>query len=256
MGLEEAEHFRQGTRRVDEGVVVEVVLDRPRAMNALPMESVGTLTAAVERLDRTDGDVLEISGAGEEFCAGADVTELASETPEGIAAGLSELQALVRALRTSPLPVVAAVEGRAFGAGFLLCQAADVVIATEGTRFGLQEVSLGLPVAGYATTLLPRLVGERRAREWLLLGKTVPATEAAGAGFVSKVVAEGDLRRTADGYAGTLADNGAVAMEELKRLLAASDDLSSAAKRERQAVRTAFEDGDAGERLAAFLEDG
>jgi enoyl-CoA hydratase/carnithine racemase len=249
----EDDHLDVGTRRTGDSVVVELRLDRPEAMNALRTGTIAALARTVASLDRASGDVVELSGAGEDFCVGADMHELVELDTDATVETIEELQDLIVALRSCPLAVVARVDGLALGAGFLLCQAADIVVASEQARFGVQEVQVGLPAAGYATVLLPRIVGERRAREWLLLGERVAAKEAGRAGFVSEVVHVSELNRAVEEHLTTLGGNDGVAVEQIKRLLA-GDDRPDHAEREMAAVRKAIEEGCVDERLEAFLE--
>lgn len=257
MSEEETDQYLELTHRSSEAFdEVAIAIDRPEKLNALPAASVETLIGWLERVERGDADVVTIGGRGGEFCVGADLGEMDDEDPEGAVASADRLHRLVDAIRGCPLPVVAAVDGRAFGIGFVLCMAADAVVAAEGAEFGLQEIRLGIPVGGYSTALLPAIVGEMRARRWLLSGEAIPAVEAEAAGFVSRCVPTGDLRAAVEAEASRLAANSATAIDLMKTQLAdrvGGRDPATVREREVDAIRTAFAEGDAGERIAAFL---
>lgn len=246
-----------GRRSVEGTDVVDVTLNRPAKLNALPTASLEALIGVVGDVTREEADVLVLTGAGGEFCVGVDVEELAEGESEGHAAAADRMHRLVDSIRSCPVPVVAAVPGRAFGAGFLACMAADVVLADADAAFGLQEVNLGIPVAGYATTVLPRLVGEHRAREWLFTGSTVSASEAADTGFVASVASDDELDAIETEYVRELGDSSSTAIALLKDRMApaaGSADGSHVREREARDIETAFESGDAEERIRDVLD--
>lgn len=239
--------------------VLRVTLDRPEKLNALPLASLEALTAVAAGIEVDDVDALVLRGRGGDFCAGVDLTDVPGG--ESVTEGGRVMHDLVEALRSCPVPVLTAVEGRAFGAGFMLCLGADVVLAAEGASLGLQEVDLGIPIAGYVTTILPRSVGEHRARDWLLTGREVPAVEAERAGLVSRVVPAGDLGRAIADVLATLATSSPDAVALLKDRLAAPtgapgerDEWDRLAERELADMRTAARDGDLDDRLASFRD--
>lgn len=234
---------------------VTVTLDRPEAYNAFPADGVRALANTFEALDTDDGEVVVVRGAGAHFSVGADIDDL-----DGVEAAeardLSETYAdLVAAVRTCPLPVVAAVQGRALGFGFLLALAADLVVATADATFAVPEARLGIPVSGFAVTLLPRLIGERRARDWLFTGRDVDATEAEAAGFVSRTAPPGDLDGAVTAVTDTLRKSSGDALAELKRRLgepAPQADVEALRADAADAMERAFAEGDANDRLTDF----
>lgn len=231
--------------------VHEVQLSRPEKRNALPMETIAALAALFESIEQRDGSAVAVTAAGEDFSLGADVADLDPDGLSDPAALATPLQDLVVAMRGCPLPVVAGVQGRAYGAGFLLCLGADLVVASDDATFGLPEVDLGIPVAGFATTLLPRLVGERRARRWLLTGSDVDAGTAAEAGFVTETAPSDALEDALDELLDELVDGSPSAIAALKTRLAPIEppSLERARSDEQEAMRAAYEDGDAAERI-------
>ncbi|MFC5973545.1 enoyl-CoA hydratase/isomerase family protein [Halomarina salina] len=238
-----------------DGEQVTVTLDRPGAYNALPVDAVDALVDAIRDLDRTDGSVVVVRGAGDHFSVGADLDDL-DPADDAEARALSETYVdLTLAVRECPLPVVAAVQGRALGFGFLLALAADLVVATEDATFAVPEVRLGIPISGLAVALLPRLVGERRARDWLLTGRDVSAAEALSAGFVSRTAASDDLDEAVADLTNTLEANSGHTIAALKRRLGApvpSADVSTLREEAADAMARAFDDGDARGRLDEF----
>jgi enoyl-CoA hydratase len=179
-----------------------VTLNRPERMNALSFELVVPLHDAIRRVGAdNDTRVMVLTGAGEGFCSGLDLTD--PGLPPGIEGlpmsrlatrAMAVMADLVPALREIPQPVVAAVNGPAYGGGLCLCLGADVRLAAPAARFcgagirnGLTGTELG------ASFLLPRLIGASRAFEILLSGREVDAEEAARIGLVSRLVAEGHL---------------------------------------------------------------
>ena len=232
------------------GTVLQVRLDRPEKLNALPFSSVGTLTDLFEAVDRSGIDAVEITGGGENFCVGMDV-ESATRAEFLDPAESGSVHDLVAAIRDAPVPVVASVRGKAFGTGFFTCMAADFVVATPDAAFSLPEVKLGMPAGAYTPALLPSIVGEKRAREWLLTGTAIDAQEAADAGFVTTVADDDPLdETTAD-----LLDNSGLAMALVKEELASAlSDPAAVKEHETDAMHTAWADGDVAERIDELFQ--
>lgn len=241
-----------------EGAVATVTLNRPAALNALtiPMK---------ERLLAILGDVgansairaVVLTGAGRAFCAGQDLRErLAPDAPPLRDELELRYNPIVRALRSMPQPVIAAINGVAAGAGASLAFACDLRIAAEGASFTLAFGRIGLVPDSGATWTLPRLVGAARAAEILLVGDPVTAAEALRIGLVSRVVPPEDLAAEAAGLAARLAAGAPLATTLTKRLLraAADHDLDAALAAEASAQGQAGSSLDHAEGLAAFIE--
>jgi enoyl-CoA hydratase len=171
-----------------------VTVDRPKVLNALNAETIGELRAAFDELAADDGvRVILLTGAGDRaFVAGADIRELAALVP-GEAQGLAERgQAVFRRIETLGKPVIACVQGFALGGGCELAMACTMRIATEDAKLGQPEAKLGL-LPGYGgTQRLPRLVGEARATELVMSGRTIDAAQAERWGLVNRLVEDGD----------------------------------------------------------------
>lgn len=186
------------TRR-DEFAVI--TLNRPEALNALSFQIVREIGAALSEVAESDARAVLFIGAGEKaFCAGADINELANrsmvETKQSTEAG----QRTFARLDTFPIPSVAIINGYAFGGGFELASACTFRVATPNAKMGLPEIKLGL-IPGYGgTQRLPRLVGEARALEIIMTGRTVDAEEAERIGMINRII-EGDPLEAGIAYA-------------------------------------------------------
>jgi enoyl-CoA hydratase len=177
--------------RVDEFAVV--TLDRPDALNALSFAILTELGAAFDQVAAGDARGLIVTGAGAKaFSAGADIKELTGRTLMQNRAGTERGQRIFAKLDTLPMPSIAVVNGFAFGGGLELALACTFRLALPGAKLGLPEIKLGL-IPGYGgTQRLPRLIGEGRALELIMTGRTVEADEAVRIGLVNRLVPESE----------------------------------------------------------------
>lgn len=178
--------------------IATITVNRPDKLNALNDATIAELGVAIDEARARDdvGGVL-LTGAGRAFVAGADISELESQTPLEATRRARAGQAIFRRYETSPKPVVAALNGFALGGGCELAMACHVRIASESAKFGQPEVKLGI-VPGYGgTQRLPRLVGRGAAMRLLLTGELIGAAEAHRLGLVDQVVAPEALIETA-----------------------------------------------------------
>lgn len=233
----------------------ELTLARPKKRNALHVETIRSFTRLLESVVPGDGSAVVIRAQGEDFCLGADITSLDPESLEDPAAVARVVQNLVMSLRECPLPVVAGVQGRVYGLGVHICLGADLVVAEEGTSFAVPEADLGLPVAGFVTSLLPQLIGERRARHWLFTGADIGTEAAAEAGFVTMSATEAAFEETLHGLLSQLDASSSAALAALKSQLASLEHpgRDQAAAVEQAAMRSAYEEGDAVDRIGRLL---
>jgi methylglutaconyl-CoA hydratase len=205
---------------LDRGVLT-LTLDRPEKRNALSAALIDALHAALDRADLdAEVRVVLLTGAGNDFCAGADLEELlasAEASAEANEAAALRLGGLFSRLRALPKPVVAAVRGRALAGGAGLMTACDIVLAGAGAQVGYPEVLRGF-VPAMVMTMLRRLVGEKAALDLVLTGRTLGAAEALAAGLVSRVVPDADLERDAGELARMLATAPASALALTKQL--------------------------------------
>jgi enoyl-CoA hydratase/carnithine racemase len=196
-----------------DGAVAVVTINRPDKRNALNSETMDELRRAVLALRHDDGvRAVVITGAGDKaFIAGADINELAVQTPVGGREHARRGQHVLDLIETMGKPVIAAINGAALGGGCELAMACTIRIAADTARLGQPEINLGL-IPGYAgSQRLPRLVGKGRALELLLTGEAITAGEAHRIGLVNRVVPAAELMTEAKRLAAALADRAPVA---------------------------------------------
>lgn len=169
-----------------------ITLNRPEALNALSFQILRDIGAALDEVENSEARALLFIGAGDRaFCAGADIKEFANRPLAQAKRDAEYGQRTFARLDTFPISSVAIINGYAFGGGFELASACTFRLATPNAKMGLPEIKLGL-IPGYGGTIrLPRLVGEARALEIVMTGRTVEAEEAARIGMVNRVI-EGD----------------------------------------------------------------
>lgn len=200
--------------------VATVTLNRPSSLNAVNMQMTNELGQVVSWLlgHPQDVRVVVLTGAGRAFCAGDDVKELRS-LPIETARALSLQQAeTYLAFERLPQPVIALVNGDAFGAGCVAAYSADLRIASHAARFAMPEILLGWP-PGYGIAQLTSLVGKARALEMCMLGQPISSTKALEWGLVNEVVAESALIARGRQLADRLLQMPAEALRETKRLV-------------------------------------
>ena len=210
------EHIRLET---SPAAVAIITLARPDRLNALSAQTLEELRAAVEESGRSGARCLLLTGEGRGFSSGADLAGDGGGLPEDAGAALEKYyNPLVEAIFALPIPVVAAVNGPAAGAGCSLALAADIVVAARSAYFLQAFVNIGLiPDAG-ATWLLPRLAGRARAMEMMMLGERVPAEKALEWGLISRVVEDEHLASEAVLLATRLAQGPTVALGLIRKL--------------------------------------
>jgi enoyl-CoA hydratase len=176
--------------RVDEFALLTI--DRQAALNALSFELIRDIGAAFDDVATSDARALIVTGAGPKaFCAGADIKELTGRSLMDNRAGAELGQRTFAKLDALKMPSIAVINGFAFGGGLELALACSFRLALPNAKLGLPEIKLGL-IPGYGgTQRLPRLIGEGRALELIMTGRTVEAEEALRLGLVNRLV-EGD----------------------------------------------------------------
>jgi enoyl-CoA hydratase len=196
-----------------DGAVATVTINRPDKRNALNSETMDELRRAILALKHDDGvRAIILTGAGDKaFIAGADINELAVQTPVGGREHAHRGQHVLDLLETMGKPVVAAINGVALGGGCELAMACTIRIAADTARLGQPEINLGL-MPGYAgSQRLPRLVGKGCALELLLTGDAITAAEAYRIGLVNRVVPAAELMAAAKALAASLAGKAPIA---------------------------------------------
>jgi len=208
------------TLRVDRADgVVTITLDRPAKKNAINGAMWNELAAVVAEIGRNSADrVMVITGAGGEFCSGADLAE-PSAAKEHPLSSLRRVGDLCLAIARLPQPTIAKVRGVAVGAGLNLALVCDLVVAAEGSRFSEIFAKRGLSLDFGGSWILPRLVGMHRAKELALLAHIIDAKEAEAVGLVNRVLPEAELDAFVDGWATELAAGPPIALAMTKRML-------------------------------------
>jgi enoyl-CoA hydratase/carnithine racemase len=242
--------------------VVTVTFDRPERLNALTFEVYADLRDLLAELPHRDGPrVLVLTGSGRGFCSGGDVRDIIGPLQAMGSRELLEFTrmtgAVVRGLRELPLPVVAAVNGVAAGAGAVIALAADFRLLARSASLQFLFTRVGLAGADMGCAyLLPRLVGLGRATELLLLGDRVDADQAGTLGLATRVVDDAELPAATAELAGRLAAGPAMAYAATKLLLGRELDLPLQGALELEAVTQALllRSDDHAEFYAAFNE--
>jgi enoyl-CoA hydratase len=194
--------------------LARVTINRPDKLNALNATVIAELGDAVTRIE-TDGAVrgVILTGSGSKaFVAGADISELAAQTPMQGKARSALGQQVFRRLERCGKPVIAAINGFALGGGCELAMACHIRIAAEHAKFGQPEVKLGIGPGYGGTARLPRLVGKGRALELLLTGGMIDAAEAYRIGLVNRVVPADTLLDESETVLRTILENGPLAI--------------------------------------------
>jgi len=208
--------------------LARITINRPDKLNALNGTVIAELGDAVTRIETDSairGVILTGSGA-KAFVAGADIAELAAQTPMQGQARAALGQQVFRRLERCGKPVIAAVNGFALGGGCELAMACHIRIAAEHARFGQPEVKLGIGPGYGGTARLPRLVGKGRALELLLSGGMIDAAEACRIGLVNRVVPADKLLAEAEALLRTILENGPLAIRTCLEVVDAGLDMT------------------------------
>ncbi len=200
-----------------DGKIWSIGIHRPEKRNGLN----GTMFDALANALLLAQDDLRVHcillhGTDDAFCAGHDTAAFGSLWPQATDGAVARC---INAFATQPKPIVAAVNGAAVGFGATMLLHADWVVAGESARFRFPFADLGIVPEAGATALLARRVGDLVARDWLLSGREIRPDEALRCGFISRVVRDDDVRRTASDYAARLASKPPGALQDTRRLL-------------------------------------
>ncbi|MEW2632270.1 enoyl-CoA hydratase-related protein [Streptomyces sp. NPDC048389] len=243
-------------RKHAHGHVAELVLDRPKAMNAVSTEMARSIRAACDALaaDREVRVGVVSSTSDRAFCVGADLKERNSFSDADLSRQRPTTRGAYTGVLELPMPTVAAVHGFALGGGFELALSCDVIVADATAVVGLPEVSVGVIPGGGGTQLLPRRVGAARAAELVFTARRVEAVEARELGLVD-VLAE-DARTEALALAARMAANSPVGLRNAKKAMRLGHglDLRAGLEVEDAAWRATAFSGDRAEGVAAFNE--
>ena len=236
--------------------ILTLTLNRPDKLNAIDAAMLDALDRVLGQLEADrDCRAVILTGAGRAFSAGADIKEWTALTPQefGTSWGLRGHRLFDRLAALSP-PVIAAINGIAFGGGLEMALCADIRIAAAGARLGLPEVTIAALPGWGGTQRLPRLIGPGRAKQMILGGQPIDAARAEAFGLVSEVVPADALMSRAQEFARQIAANAPLAVRAVKRLIDAALPASPAATLEVPASMAAGATEDAREGRQSFLE--
>lgn len=233
-------------------------IDGEARRNALSRAMVAELLENLARVrdDRAIRCVV-LTGKGDKaFCAGADLKERAGMSAEEVHRFHQSLRDGFRGIEAAPQAFVAALNGAALGGGLEMALACDLRVAAEGVEMGLPEVGLGIIPGAGGTVRLPRAIGVARAKDLILTGRRVGATEALSIGLVSRVAPAGTLREVALEVAGQVARNAPISIRQAKRAIDGGLhlDLDAALAHENRMYQDCLGTKDRVEALRAFAE--
>ncbi|MEM0049686.1 MAG: enoyl-CoA hydratase/isomerase family protein [Candidatus Bathyarchaeia archaeon] len=240
--------------------VAWITLNNPERYNALDLEMRREIKQALEDASK-DTSILAIviKGSGKAFSAGGDIRAMAEMKPLDVlnmAKEVGTALVLSEIIRSAPKPVIAAVHGYCLGAGFELAQACDIIIASEDAVFGQPEINIGLIPGGGGTQRLPRLIGEKKAKELIFTGERIPAKEMERMGLVNKVVPADKLMDAVNEFIAKIKEKSPIALAAAKEAINASLELglTDGFKYEAQIFAQLFSTEDQKEGARAFLE--
>src|SRR5687767_4395166 len=214
--------------QMDDGVA-HITLNRPEKRNALNEALISDLKKALEQANRDEAiRAIVITGAGKDFCSGADLEALEKISKASVAGNVDDarlLKELFILMRKLPLPVIAAVRGRALAGGCGLASACDIVLASTDARFGYPEVKIGF-VPAMVMAILRRNVSEKRAFELLTRGAEISAEQARTFGLVNAIYADESFDNDVAAYVNDFAKLSRSAVSLTKTLLYQMDGLS------------------------------
>ena len=240
--------------RIDE--LALITLDRPEALNALSFGLLHDLSRQLDSIADSDARALLVTGAGDRaFSAGADIKELMGRTLVEQRSGATLGQLVLAKLDQLPMPSIALINGYAFGGGLELALACTFRLAAPGAQLGFPEIKLGL-IPGYGgTQRLPRLVGEARATEMILTGRTLDAAEAERIGMINRII-DGDLVEAGQVFAREMTGYSLPVLCLARDAIRRAHDLPlhDGLKIEADLSTLAFQTADATEGMTAFVE--
>jgi len=231
-----------------------ITLDSPANRNALSAPLVSELGTHLRAAIADDGvRTIVLTGAGPAFCAGADLKNRGDAVAPG--GGPNPFVEILRLMWDGPKPVIAAVNGHAFGGGVGLVAAADIAVAVEGATFSFSEVRIGVIPAMISVVVLPK-IGANNAMRLFLTGARFEAREAASYGLVHRVVPADGLAAAATEYAGAIAQGGPIAIAEAKRLIRIVSRVSmdEGFAYAEQKIAALFASAEAAEGMTAFVQ--
>jgi enoyl-CoA hydratase/carnithine racemase len=237
--------------------VATVTLHRPDALNALSMPMLYDLERLFSRIE-DDASIwaMILTGHGRAFCVGADLKERQTMTVADVRRRRRLAPQVFGAFSRCRRPIIAAINGHAFGGGFELALSCDIILAAESARVSLLETSLGIIPAGGATQRLPRMIGPHRAKELIFTARRITARQAFDLGILNRVTADADLMPQALALAQEIMANAPMAVSQAKRAVNASLSvgIDVGLEYEAEAYQACLSSADRAEGLSAFRE--
>jgi methylglutaconyl-CoA hydratase len=240
------------------GDLARLMLSRPEKRNAISPQMISDLLAALDQIEKSSARLGILTGTGKAFCAGMDLESLstiAQQSPEQNLEDSRRMAQMFRRIWRFPKPLIAAVNGAAIAGGCGIATLCDFTLAVPEAKFGYTEVKIGF-LPAIVSVFLMRQIGDKRARDLLLTGRLITATEAKELGLVTEVVAAENLQTRANELAATLIEASPTSLARTKRLLTdatavgVDEDLEKAILQNAQIRSTAdFKEG-----VASFLE--
>ncbi|HME90714.1 MAG TPA: enoyl-CoA hydratase/isomerase family protein [Myxococcaceae bacterium] len=239
--------------RIAEGIA-ELELNRPHVRNAINVEMVREMGAALESLlQRDELRAVVLSGIdGKAFASGADVAEMRERTHREAFFAINA--SLFQKLEDFPRPTIAAIEGYALGGGLELALACDLRVGSRSARVGLPEATLGIYPAAGGTFRLPRLIGLGRAKDLIFTGRILEAEEAYALGIFERLCEPGHAVQTAKELGRNIAGNAPLAVQVAKAALNSAARGGDPIGVERLGQALLFDSPEKRERMTAFLE--
>ncbi|MEX2292861.1 MAG: enoyl-CoA hydratase [Acidimicrobiales bacterium] len=236
---------------------VTITLDRPRKKNAINHVMWDELLEVASAIVRSSDDrCVVITGAGGDFCSGADLSGDGGAGATHQLANMRAINAVLQAFHELPQPTIAKVNGVAAGVGLSLALGCDLVVATEESRFSTIFAKRGLSLDGGQSWLLPRIVGMHRAKELALLADVLPAAEVLAMGLINRVVPAAEIDDVVADWATRLAAGPPIALAMTKRMLnrAFEQSFEQALDDEARCQTVNFSTQDTAEAITAFLQ--
>jgi enoyl-CoA hydratase/carnithine racemase len=238
--------------------IAMITLNRPEAANALSIQMLDELNEALNQADQhADVFCTIITGAGEKaFCAGADLKERRAMTEREAIQTVRYIGETMNRVEAMQMPVIAAINGVAFGGGLELALASDLRIAADQVKLGLTETRLAIIPGAGGTQRLPRLIGLGQAKKLIYTAKPVDAATALKLGIVEDVTSKGELMPTAVELAENITANGPIALKQAKTAInqGMQTDINTALKIEHLSYLQTMPTKDRQEGLLAFQE--
>jgi enoyl-CoA hydratase len=242
------------TQHVDACLIL--TLNRPQLRNALNDDIVTALEQQVDNLDTRHVRAVVITGAEGGFCAGTDLKEMMALGTEGYFQRIDRMHRLFMKIRSLPVASIAAIHGPALGGGIELAAACTFRVATRNAKLGLPEIKLGVMPCYGGTQFVTRLIGESRALDLMLTGRTLDGNEALALGLINRICESDSALEAALAMAAEFTPYSLVAQQAIRAATAAAleGSLESGIASEREQAHIAFSSEDAKEGVNAFLE--